>query len=515
MDNTVVHSPLSPLAHGPTTSPTVGFVRVPTPDSKGNTIDMESTAPVETPTTLWKEVKANFVLAFPLILSSGLMFIPFTTSTVLIGHMDLDVTSAYIAASSLSGLVMSLTGVSVVIGLLSALDTLCPQAVGAGKLHHLGMYFQSGLIVMSLACIPIFILNWNVEAILIALNQEHEIAALAGEFNKYAILGLPGFILYELMQKGLQAQGIVTQMVWISAIDNVLNIGLGYWLGYHTSFGFVGVALGRTICYNLLPVFAYMYMLWNPVHKLWWPENHSWMAQWQTAWKHIPEFLKLGVPGMIMTMVEQLAFDAASITVGWLPSAVLSLAVHNVLLTINVIVYSISIGVGTACCIRLGNALGANEPNRARVISNASLGATVGIVLVVAAVFVASHRYVPGLFLNDPDAIEAFQGVVAIFAGFIVVDGLNSTSQSILRGMGQLTIGAIVNAVAFYVVGLPLVGLFAFQFEWGLQGTWLGLSVGLTLGVGAYLVIIYRSDWQARADEAILRNEDEKDDIVE
>ncbi|RHX97138.1 hypothetical protein DYB28_001548 [Aphanomyces astaci] len=223
----------------------------------------------------------------------------------------------------------------------------------------------------SLACIPIFILNWNVEAILIALNQEHEIAALAGEFNKYAILGLPGFILYELMQKGLQAQGIVTQMVWISAIDNVLNIGLGYWLGYHTSFGFVGVALGRTICYNLLPVFAYMYMLWNPVHKLWWPENHSWMAQWQTAWKHIPEFLKLGVPG------------------------------------------------------------------------------------------------------------------------------------------------AIVNAVAFYVVGLPLVGLFAFQFEWGLQGTWLGLSVGLTLGVGAYLVIIYRSDWQARADEAILRNEDEKDDIVE
>ncbi|ETV97129.1 hypothetical protein H310_09934 [Aphanomyces invadans] len=47
---------------------------------------------------------------------------------------------------------------------------------------------------------------------------------------------------------------------------------------------------------------------------------------------------------MAMTLVEQLAFDVASIMIGWLPNAVLSLAVHNVLLTLNVIVYSISIG---------------------------------------------------------------------------------------------------------------------------------------------------------------------------
>ncbi|ETV97115.1 hypothetical protein H310_09924 [Aphanomyces invadans] len=187
----------------------VGFVETESPHPTKPDADESSSSP----TSLWTEVKLNVALAFPLILSSMLMFIPFTTSTVLVGHLDSNRTSSYIAASSLSVLVMNLTGVSVVVGLLSALDTLCPQAVGAGKLHHLGMYFQSGLLVMSFACIPIFILNWNVEAILLALNQEPEIAALAGEYNKYAILGLPGFILYELMQKGLQAQGIVTQMV--------------------------------------------------------------------------------------------------------------------------------------------------------------------------------------------------------------------------------------------------------------------------------------------------------------
>ncbi|RHY26488.1 hypothetical protein DYB32_007569 [Aphanomyces invadans] len=75
--------------------------------------------------------------------------------------------------------------------------------------------------------------------------------------------------------------------------------------------------------------------------------------------------------------------------------------------------------------------------------------------------------------------------------------------------------GAIVNAAAFYAVGLPLVGLFAFQFKWGLQGTWMGLTIGLTLGVGVYLVIIYRTDWCARAQEAVVRNEDGKDDMVQ
>ncbi|ETV97116.1 hypothetical protein H310_09925 [Aphanomyces invadans] len=130
--------------------------------------------------------------------------------------------------------------------------------------------------------------------------------------------------------------------------------------------------------------------------------------------------------------------------------------------------------------------------------------------MVVSLAFVVSHKNVPGLFLNDRLAIEAFQDVVGVFAVFIVVDGMNSTCQSILRGMGKLTLGAVVNAMAFYAVGLPLVGLFAFQLDWGLQGTWLGLTTGLSLGVSAYLLLIQRTDWRARADEAILRNEDEK-----
>ncbi|RHY22550.1 hypothetical protein DYB32_009470, partial [Aphanomyces invadans] len=158
-----------------------------------------------------------------------------------------------------------------------------------------------------------------------------------------------------------------------------------------------------------------------------------------------------------------------------------------VLLTLNVIVYSISIGVGTACCIRVGNALGASEPNRARVISNASLAATLVIVMVVSLAFVASHKNVPGLFLNDHPLRPTVPPLVSFCA-----------------------LGAVVNAMAFYAVGLPLVGLFAFQLDWGLQGTWLGLTTGLSLGVSAYLLLIQRTDWRARADEAILRNEDEK-----
>lgn len=70
---------------------------------------------------------------------------------------------------------------SVAFGTATALDTLCSQAwTGARDKTLVGVHLQRALVILSLMFIPIAIVWWNATHILLALNQEHDLAYLAG-----------------------------------------------------------------------------------------------------------------------------------------------------------------------------------------------------------------------------------------------------------------------------------------------------------------------------------------------
>eukprot|EP00040_Diaphanoeca_grandis_P025806 m.143559 g.143559 ORF g.143559 m.143559 type:complete len:132 (-) comp30322_c0_seq2:1081-1476(-) len=55
--------------------------------------------------------------------------------------------SEALAAMSLANLSGNLTGLSFIFGVLSALDTLAPQAVGAGRIHEIGLLCVRGALL--------------------------------------------------------------------------------------------------------------------------------------------------------------------------------------------------------------------------------------------------------------------------------------------------------------------------------------------------------------------------------
>ncbi|RHY26732.1 hypothetical protein DYB32_007336 [Aphanomyces invadans] len=286
------------------------------------------------------------------------------------------------------------------------MDTLCSQTVGAGKLYNLGMYFQSGLIVLASMYIPSVILNYHAEFFLLALGLDPVVAALAGTYSRVAVWCLPGVFLYELLKKILQAQNIVNPMAYIAVISNVVYGALGYFLCYHTELGFLGAAYARSISNTLLPIFAVAYLKWNPVYKLWWPADHSVSSQWKAALAHVPEFFALGIPGMLMMLMEWWAFEVCAVLAGWMNDPVLSISVHSVLMSLSAQAYSLFLGLSIATTVRLGNALGANEPRRAHMISRVALAVAFVAGLLVSIVFMITHDYLPAIFIIDRAAIK-------------------------------------------------------------------------------------------------------------
>ncbi|OQR97598.1 Multidrug/Oligosaccharidyl-lipid/Polysaccharide (MOP) Flippase Superfamily [Achlya hypogyna] len=474
------------------------------PPTAYDATDLEK-APTEAPASPREELVPLLQLAWPMFASFAMEMLPGFLSVALVGHIESPHTKEFVDAATLSTVFLNVSGLSVGLGLASAMDTLCAQSVGAGKSHLLGIYLQSGIIVLSLAYVPMVLLNWHTTYFLDALGQDATVSALAGNFSRVTVLCLPSLFCYELLKKVMQAQEVVDVMVFIAAASNVVYVGVGYYLCYHTSLGFLGAAYARLVSNFVMPLLVLPYLAWNPVHRTWWAEGETLGTQWRAALAHVSEFIVFGVPGMLMMLMEWWAFEIVALMAGWMADPVLSLSVHSVLVNLVSVLYSVFFGISEAATIRIGTALGANEPARAKAIAVAAFVAAFGSALGVAGILLCTHNVLPALFINDPAAIAQTQRMLFFFAMFELVDGSNCIAQGLLRGMGRQSIGAFVNAMAYYAVGIPVAAVAGFAWHMDIEGLWLGITFGISTACVVFVYTIFRTDWRTMADNAAER----------
>lgn len=48
----------------------------------------------------------------------------------------------------------------------------------------------------------------------------------------------------------------------------------------------------------------------------------------------------------------------------------------------------------------------------------------------------------------------------------------------VFRGSGRQYIGAIMNFIGYYIIGLPLGITLALKVKWGILGLWIGMNFG-------------------------------------
>jgi Na+-driven multidrug efflux pump len=110
-----------------------------------------------------------------------------------------------------------------------------------------------GAILLGIACIPIFIINWYADALLIWAGQPADVAAAAGTYCRVAMLSLPFNFVYEIFTRALQAQSLVRPNLGVNIIGNLLNAFLCWLLIYEWGLSWLGAAIARTISVAIAP----------------------------------------------------------------------------------------------------------------------------------------------------------------------------------------------------------------------------------------------------------------------
>jgi MATE family multidrug resistance protein len=175
------------------------------------------------------------------------------------------------------------------------------------------------------------------------------------------------------------------------------------------------------------------------------------------------------------------AFTLAGIFIGWIGNA--ELGAHTIALQFAGLTYLMVTGIGSAATVLSGNYIG--EKNRAMLHM---LIKNVLIITIIYEVFTALLFWVlspsmPDLYLSKDDVqIYAIAITLIRFAAiFQIPDGIQSTLQGILRGVQDVSFPMYISGSVHSIVTLGGGYLFAFVFDFGVSGMWIGFMMGLSL----------------------------------
>ncbi|KAG9123665.1 hypothetical protein FRC07_014347 [Ceratobasidium sp. 392] len=211
-------------ANPPEAEPLLGGTTVPRIDEECDAKEEDDSEPS------WaeriEEAKVLFKYTVPVFATHLLEYSLVIASVVSVGHLSTE----GLAASTLGSMTASVSGLSIVQGFASALDSLLPQAWTSDTPHNVGLWAQRETIVMALLCLPILCIWNSAESILLALRQEPEIAHLAGLYLKWLSIGLPAYAFNSVTRRYFQAQGLMNVpsmiIVIVAPINAVLNWAL-------------------------------------------------------------------------------------------------------------------------------------------------------------------------------------------------------------------------------------------------------------------------------------------------
>lgn len=369
--------------------------------------------PVATSAQYATQLRALLALALPGMLSTYCFFAISLTQLSIMGHLGVE----QLAAVAYSQMSMDFSTLVFMQGFNSGMNALCSQAFGAKNFHLIGQYGQLTATMLTIVCVPMALLWWNLGELLLLVGVKEQVAAYARVYCRLWILGMWPRSMFQVLSIFYQSQQIVLPTTAINGVTVVLNFFLASGLT-HGSFGlpklgFIGCPLGTTIAMWVRLVGYYYYM---HVHRKFDRKTH---AQW--TWQR--RFLKMSNLKTLMAIGFPLAagnlFENAQLQTMALFAAKIGevqLGTHNSMMELFFFATSPIYGLLDASITLIGKQLGAGHASLARALANLS-GICIGVAAIgTSSIMVIFRQHLGRLFSDDPAVLLQFQEIVAMAA---------------------------------------------------------------------------------------------------
>ncbi|KFK33585.1 hypothetical protein AALP_AA5G032800 [Arabis alpina] len=434
------------------------------------------------------EAKKLWYLAGPAIFTSVTQYSLGAVTQVFAGH----VSTIALAAVSVENSVIAGFSFGIMLGMGSALETLCGQAFGAGKLSMLGVYLQRSWVILNVTALVLSLLYIFAAPILAFIGQTAAISSAAGIFSIYMIPQIFAYAVNFPTAKFLQSQSKIMVMAAISAVALALHVPLTWFVMEKLKWGMVGLAVVLNASWWFIVTAQVAYIASGTC-------GEAWSGFSFEAFHNLWSFVRLSLASAVMLCLEVWYFMAIILFAGYLKNAEVSVAALSICMNILGWTAMIAIGMNTAVSVRVSNELGAIHPRTAKfsllvaVITSTMIGFIVSMVLVI-----FRDQY-PSLFVADEEVIILVKELTPILALSIVINNVQPVLSGVAVGAGWQAVVAYVNITCYYLFGIPFGLLLGYKLDFGVMGIWCGMLTGTVVQTIVLTWMICKTNWDNEA----------------
>ncbi|KAL7093747.1 hypothetical protein ACP275_11G059200 [Erythranthe tilingii] len=212
------------------------------------------------------ESRKLWSLAGPAILTSVCQYSLNAVTQTFAGHIG----TFELATFSVENSIISGLCYGIMLGMGSALETLCGQAYGAGQIEMLGVYMQrSWVILLATSSLLTLLYVFAGPVLLLLLRQNEDISRAAARYSLWMIPQLYAYALNFPISKFLQAQSRMAAMAWISAAALALHVFFSWLLMFRLRWGMAGGAAVLNGSWWFIVVAQLVYILSGRCGRAW------------------------------------------------------------------------------------------------------------------------------------------------------------------------------------------------------------------------------------------------------
>ena len=436
-----------------------------------------SSIAVSRPARVRTEVRALLALAFPIIISQ--------IATTAMGFVDAEMAGRVgprdLAAVALGNsiwvpvfLLMS--------GILLATTPKVAQRFGANTHGEIGPIVRQALWLALITGLCAALILIGAEPLLHLMKVDPELIAPSMGYLHGIASGMPAVGLYCVLRNFSDVLGKTRPSMILGLSALALNIPINYIFIY----GHFGVpAMGGVGCGWATAIVMWFMALgmvaWTYRGAIYQSSKVYSHFEWPN-WSILKRLLSVGLPIGIAVFAESSIFAVIALLIGSLGATVV--AGHQIALNFSSLVFMIPYSLGMAITVRVGQALGREQPREARFVAGVGMGTALVWAAISASLILLLRQQIATVYTADPLVIEVATMLLMFAALYQFSDVIQVTAAGALRGYQDTRVTMILTLFAYWGIGLP-VGYALGLTDWfgpanGPSGLWQGLIVGLT-----------------------------------
>nr|QEY08348.1 MATE efflux family protein member 2f [Crocus sativus] len=471
-----------------------GEERVPLLEVKNNIENGEDGERLGLKDRTWIESKKLWKIVGPAIFSRVVSYSMNVITQAFAGHLgDLE-----LAAMSIANTVVVGFNFGLMLGMASALETLCGQAFGAKKYPMLGVYMQRSWIVLSMCAVLLLPMYFFATPILELLGQPSDLAALAGTISIWFIPLHFSFAFVFPLQRFLQCQLKNNVIAVVSSVALLVHIFVTWLFVSQLKLGIIGATLTLNFSWwvNVLLLYGYVSCGGCPL---------SWKGFSMEAFSGLWEFVKLSAASGVMLCLENWYYRILLLLTGNLKNAEVAVDALSVCMGINgwqmMIPFAFFAGTG----VRVANELGAGNGKSARFATIVSVVTSTIIGFFFCIIVMLLRDKVALIFTSSTIVLDAVDSLSVLLGFTILLNSVQPVLSGVAVGSGWQSLVAYVNIGTYYLIGIPVGMLMGWVFNLGVMGIWGGMIGGTAVQTILLAFITIRCDWDKEALKATTR----------